>query len=113
MGGEPKVVRFKFGVRDDWRRIGLIFWVQRKAYCTLDRIVRVLQGSEIPVLPEGDQGLERAVRSKAFRLRKPNPRERWRYSLGMDGRPDWTREPWKSARARVEAAEQSRQRREG
>ncbi|HEY6291338.1 MAG TPA: hypothetical protein VI455_07205 [Terriglobia bacterium] len=107
LGGEPRLVRFKYGVRDDWRRIGLIFWVQRKAYCTLGRIVRVLVGAETPFPPAGDQGLEQAVRSKAFRLQKPNPRERWRFSLDADGNPDWTKEPWKSARARVEVAERS------
>ena len=110
LGGEPRLVRFKFGVRDDWRRIGLIFWVQRKAYFTVERFVRVLVGSEMPSPPAGHQGLERALRSKAFRLRKPNPRERWRYSLDSDGKPDWSREPWKSSRARVEAAERLRRR---
>jgi len=110
LGGEPRVVRFKFGVRDEWRRLGLIFWVQGKAYCTLERFVRVLAGSETPFPPAGDQGLERALRSKAFRLRKPSPRERWRYSLEADGTPDWTREPWKGARARVEAKDEARQR---
>jgi len=107
LGGEPRVVRFKFEVRDDWRRIGLIFWVQRKAYFSLERIVRLLEGSEIPEPPQGDQGLERTVRSKAFRLRKPNPRDRWRYSLEADGKPDWSREPWKSLRARAEAKDQA------
>ena len=56
LGGEPRVVRFKFEVRDDWRRLGLIFWVQRKAYFSLDRLVRVLEGSEIPEPPKGDRG---------------------------------------------------------
>ena len=110
LGGEPRVVRFKYGVRDDWRRIGLTFWVQRKAYCTLERVARVLLGQEEPAPPEWNEGLERAVRCRAFRLRKPNPRERWRFSLDADGKPDWTREPWKSTRAQVEAAEQSRRR---
>ena len=108
LGGEPMVVRFKYGVRDDWRRIGLTFWVQRKAYCTLERVMRVLEGKETPAPPKWNQGLERAVRSRAFRLRKPSPRERWRFSLDADGHPDWTREPWKSARARVEAKDSTR-----
>ncbi|HEY6292129.1 MAG TPA: hypothetical protein VI455_11305 [Terriglobia bacterium] len=110
LGGEPAVVRFKFGAQDDWRRIGLTFWVQRKAYCTLERGVRVLVGREKPAPPEWNEYLERTVRSRAFRLRKPNPRERWRFSLGADGKPDWTREPWKSVRARVEAQDQTRRR---
>ncbi|HEY6291452.1 MAG TPA: hypothetical protein VI455_07825 [Terriglobia bacterium] len=113
LGGEPAVVRFKFGAQDDWRRIGLTFWVQRKAYCTLERGVRVLVGREKPAPPEWNEYLERTVRSRAFRLRKPNPRERWRFSLEADGKPDWTREPWKSARARVEAQEQTRRRQRG
>jgi len=103
LGGEPMVVRFKHGVRDDWRRIGLTFWVQRKAYCTLQRVVRILEGKEAPAPPKWNQGLERAVRSPAFRLRKPNPPERWRVSRDADGQPDRTREPWKSARARAGA----------
>jgi len=45
------------------------------------------------------EGLERAVRSRAFRLAKPGAIERHRCSLKATGDPDFEQEPWKSALA--------------
>jgi hypothetical protein len=52
-----------------------------------------------------NEGLERAVRSRAFRLAKPGAIERHRYGLQRNGDPDWERDPWKSALAQRRAAE--------
>jgi hypothetical protein len=123
--GTPVGDRLSFGIRDPWRRIGLRFWVQRKRYWTLARMRRRLaeeSGAGVPAAeaapPSRDvlapiantlhsqewlchrgpnEGLERAVRSRVFRLAKPGWIERHRYSLTRNGEPDWEREPWKSA----------------
>ncbi len=58
-----EIGRFRFRVTDDWRRIGLLFWVQRKRYWTPKRVERVLLGLEEPAPPRLEEGLENAVRS--------------------------------------------------
>ncbi len=63
-------------IDDRRRRIGLVFWVQRHRYWTLERALGVLLGEE-PFAPRrlGD-GLERRWRRRRFRLRKPSLSER-------------------------------------
>jgi hypothetical protein len=119
-GGTPPRDRLNFGIRDPWRRIGLRFWMQRKRYWTLARLRRMLSSEPgvgaglvpapighpqgvplhtLGVAPPGlNEGLERAVRSRVFRLAKPGAIERYRYSLTAKGDPDWEREPWKTLR---------------
>jgi hypothetical protein len=118
--GNLECDRLNFGIRDLWRRIGLRFWVQRKRYWTLARLRRILSGAGVgaglvpaqtgrprgaplhaggATPPGPNQGLERVVRSRAFRLAKPGAIERYRYSLQAKGDPDWERGPWKSALA--------------
>jgi hypothetical protein len=90
------MVRLRFKVKDEWRRIGLVFWVQRKKYRTVARLLRVLLGVESVACPGPGQGLEARVRSRIFRLRRPRPLERARLALDPNGNPDWSREPWRS-----------------
>jgi hypothetical protein len=83
-------------VEDNWRRIGVAFWVQRRRYLTVARLKRMLQGLEPAVMPGPGEGLESRVRCLVFRLRRPGYFERLRYSLDRNGNPDWDRQPWKS-----------------
>ncbi len=53
------------------RRIGLVFWVQRPRYSTLERQVRVLLEREPLALPSPGCRLERRWRRLRFRARKP------------------------------------------
>ena len=75
----------------------------------LDPIIAALDGLEWLARQKGlehrgpNEGLERAVRSRAFRIAKPGAIERYRYSLTPSGDPDWEQEPWKSALARLRA----------
>ena len=86
-GKEPRVIsRTRIRVEDPYRRIGVVFWVQRRRYWNPKRIARVLAGLDpVPGLeelraPEG--GLRRLV----FRMRKPrNWDERFRYGLDREG----------------------------
>jgi hypothetical protein len=93
---DQQIGRFRFRVRDDWRRIGLLFWVQRKRYWTPKRVGRILLGVEEPPPPGPEEGLENAVRSLVFRLKRPGAYERFHYGLDANGDPDWDREPWRS-----------------
>jgi hypothetical protein len=114
--------RLYFVIRDPWQRIGLRFWVQRRRYWTLTRLRQMLSGADVGAglvpaqagrpqgvplqaatanrTPASGRRLERAVRSRVFRLAKPGAIERYHYSLMPNGEPDWDREPWKTALAR-------------
>ncbi len=58
------------------RRIGLVFWVQRHRYWTLERALRVLRGEEPRATAPDGQRLEQRWRRLRFRLRKPSLWER-------------------------------------
>jgi hypothetical protein len=68
---DQQMVRLRFKVKDEWRRIGLVFWVQRKKYRTVARLLRVLLGVQSVACPGPKPGLETRVRSRIFRLRRP------------------------------------------
>ena len=97
--------------------------MQRKRYWTLARMRRLVTAMAVAeeeigsleaalaaevekqAAPAGPgEGLERAVRSRSFRLTKPGALERYRYSLMPNGDPDWEREPRKGALALLRAA---------
>ncbi len=63
-------------IDDRRRRIGLVFWVQRHRYWTLDRALRVLRGEEPRATAPDGQRLEQRWRRRRFRLRKPGLWER-------------------------------------
>ncbi len=63
-------------IDDRRRRIGLVFWVQRHRYWTLDRAWRVLRGEEPWATAPDGQRLEQRWRRRRFRLRKPSLWER-------------------------------------
>ncbi len=63
-------------IDDRLRRIGLVFWLQRARYWTLDRRLRVVLGEEPLAPPAPGRGLEQRWRRRRFRLRKPGLWER-------------------------------------
>jgi hypothetical protein len=63
-------------IDDRWWRIGLVFWVQRHRYWTLERALPVLRGEEPRATAPAGQRLERRWRRRRFRLRKPSFWER-------------------------------------
>jgi hypothetical protein len=93
----PKLSRsLRYRAEDNWRRIGVVFWLQRRRYLTPVRVKRMLLGLE-PVGPRAaDEGLENRVRCLVFRLRRPGYLQRLRYSVDRNGDPDWSRQPWRS-----------------
>lgn len=82
--------RTRIRVEDPYRRIGVVFWVQRRRwYWNPQRIGRVVLGLEgIPTgsAAEKFRALEGGLRSLVFRMQKPrNWEERFRYGLDRDG----------------------------
>ena len=86
-GEEPRVTSpTRIRVEDPYRRIGVVFWVQRRRYWNPRRIGRVLAGLEPVPTAEGLQALEGGLRCLVFRMRKPrNWEERLRYGLDREG----------------------------
>jgi hypothetical protein len=87
----------RYRAEDNWRRIGIVFWVQHRRFLTTARLKRMLAGLEPLSVPGPNEGLESRVRCRVFRLRRPGYFERLRYRLDRNGAPDREREPWRSA----------------
>jgi hypothetical protein len=85
VANHDEIAPLRYRVEDRWRGIGLAFWVQRRRYLTLKRLVRVLQGRETLRLRGPTEGLERRVRSLCFRLGKPNYEQQMRHGLDKQG----------------------------
>jgi hypothetical protein len=87
MDQEPRVTsRTRIRVEDPYRRIGVVFWVQRRRYWNPQRVGRVLLGADLVPAPEGLRALEGGLRCLVFRMRKPrNWDERHRYGLDREG----------------------------
>jgi hypothetical protein len=72
-------------MKNPWRRIGMVYWVQRKRYWTGKRFIQdVLNGVPSPV-PTVAQALESKLRKRVFRLGRPGFLEQMRYRLDRDG----------------------------
>ncbi len=63
------LVQLRIAIVDRRRRIGLVFWLRRRRYWTLERLVRVLRSEERLRIPAPDWELEQ--RWRRFRPRKP------------------------------------------
>jgi hypothetical protein len=86
----------RYRAEDPWRRMGVVFWLQRRRYLTLARVRRMFRGQEPVSLGPANEGLDNRVRCLVFRLRRPGYFERLRYSLDRNGDPDWSQQPWRS-----------------
>ena len=73
VGSHPALLRI--GAADRFRRIGLIFWVQRHRFWTLDRMLPAIARLEPLSEPPVSQRLERRWRRRKFRLAEPGLRE--------------------------------------
>ena len=75
----------RFRIKDYWRRIGLVYWVQRRRYWTVERLAEAM-ASDVPVpIPTLGQVMEEKLRRRAFRLGRPRFIERIKYGLDRDG----------------------------
>jgi hypothetical protein len=60
-----------FRIKDHRRRIGLVFWVQRRRYWTVERLVMDMTGAGPVPMPVVGQVMEGKLRKLAFRLGRP------------------------------------------
>ena len=73
-------------MEDPYRRIGVVFWVQRRRYWNSKRSAWVLSGLDPVPTVEELRVLEGGLRCLVFRTRKPrNWDERFRYGLDRQG----------------------------
>ena len=79
----------KIRVNDYYGRIGMVFYVQQRRFCTYRRYEAGLLGLESLEFP--DWTPEEAFRCRVFRLARPRMWERLRFCLDKQGRyhPDW------------------------
>ena len=68
----------RYRAEDPWRRMGVVFWLQRRRYLTRARVRRMFRRQEPVSLGSGNEGLENRVRCLVFRLRRPGYFERLR-----------------------------------
>ena len=86
-GEAPRVTsRTRIRVEDPYRRIGVVFWVQRRRYWNPRRIGRVLAALDpVPAIEELRK-LEGGLRCLVFRMHRPrNWDERFCYGLDREG----------------------------
>ena len=86
-GEAPRVTsRTRIRVEDPYRRIGVVFWVQRRRYWNPRRIGRVLAALDpVPAIEELWK-LEGGLRCLVFRMHRPrNWDERFCYGLDREG----------------------------
>jgi len=79
-----------FRIKDHRRRIGLVYWIQRRRFWTTERQILAQQwkdlGSKEPLpVPSVGQMLEEKLRKLEFRLARPRFVERLTYRLDRDG----------------------------
>ncbi|MGO9273618.1 MAG: hypothetical protein ACLQOO_25835 [Terriglobia bacterium] len=75
----------RFRIKDHQRRIGLVYWVQRRRYWTAERLCQDLMSDEPVPIPAVGQVIEDKLRKRAFRLGRPRFVERMQYRLDRDG----------------------------
>jgi len=103
-GEAPRVTsRTRIRVEDPYRRIGVVFWVQRRRYWNPRRIGRVLAALDpVPAIEELRK-LEGGLRCLVFRMHRPrNWDERFCYGLDREG--NFSPELYAEYRARARGA---------
>ena len=62
----------RFAIHDLPKRIGLVYWVQRRGYWTRERVFRALLSTAPSEEPPLSRTLEHRLRRRIFRLRRPS-----------------------------------------
>ncbi len=77
--------RLLIRMKNHWRRIGMVYWVQRKRYWTGKRLVQDLVNGIPSSVPTAAEALESKLRKRVFRLGRPGFLEQVQYGLDRDG----------------------------
>lgn len=77
---------FPIRIHDPWNRVGLVYWVQRKAFWNLKKLFATMLGSAPVKEPPLRQALESRIRHRVFRMRRPSLWDRQKYGLENEQR---------------------------
>jgi len=84
-------------ILDPWNRVGLVFWVQRKGFWNLPKLLSAVFGTAAVEEPPLRRALEGRVRRRVFRMRRASWWERQKYGLDRKdcsaAKPKRQREP--------------------
>jgi len=76
---------FLFRIKDRRRRIGMVYWVQRKRWWTMKRVMEAV-GNRFPAEPPTlGEALQEKLRHRVYRIGRPGFYERQRYGLDQRG----------------------------
>lgn len=70
--GPRSMAYSRFAIHDMGRRIGLVYWVQRRGYWTREKVYRALLSRGPTEEPTWRESLEHRMRRRVFRLRRPS-----------------------------------------
>jgi hypothetical protein len=81
---------FHFRIKDHRRRVGLVYWLQRRRFWTVGRQTQALLweglGDKVPLpVPSVGEMVEQKLRKLEFRLARPRFVERLTYRMDRDG----------------------------
>lgn len=84
------ISRLLFRLDDERRRIGIVYWMQRKRYWTLERRLEALAGMYPANVPTVGEALQDKLHHRVFRVRRPGLWERQRlgFTNPAPGQPD-------------------------
>jgi len=76
---------FLFRIKDRRRRIGMVYWVQRKRWWTMERVIQAVGNSYPADAPTLGEALQEKLRHRVYWMRRPGFWERQRYGLDQRG----------------------------
>jgi hypothetical protein len=79
--GPRSLSLFPIQILDPWRRVGLVYWVQRKAFWNLKKLLGAVFGGAPVEEPPLRQSLESRIRRRVFRMKRPSLWDRQKYGL--------------------------------
>jgi len=72
---------FPIRIHDPWNRVGLVYWVQRKAFWNLKKLLGAVFGNAPVKEPPLRQSLEGRIRRRVFRMKRPSLWDQQKYGL--------------------------------
>ncbi|HMD99320.1 MAG TPA: hypothetical protein VKM93_18590 [Terriglobia bacterium] len=81
----PRISILPIRMADERRRVGIVYWVQRKRYWTPERVILAALNQYPAGVPTLGEALEEKLRHRTFRLGRPGLWDRLRYGLDEQG----------------------------
>ncbi len=83
----PQLSILPIRMADERRRVGIVYWVQRKRYWTPERVILAALNQYPAGVPTVGEALEEKLRHRVFGLGRPGLWDRLRYGLDEHGNP--------------------------